>query len=60
MKKDFKHYGIVVGGKCRDGLGFGCRASLRECYVKDTGSRVVWKVSRLVSVIEGDILVDAI
>ena len=60
MKKDFKHYGIVVRGKCRDDLGFGCWASLRGCYVKDTGGRVVWGVSRLVWVIEGDVLVDAI
>ena len=40
--------------------GFGCWASLRECYVKDTGGRGVWEVSRLVWVTEGDVLVDAI
>ena len=60
MKKDVKHNGIAVGGKCRDGLGFGCWASLGERYVKDTGGRVVWEVSRSVWVIEGDVLVDAI
>jgi hypothetical protein len=37
MKKNFKHYGVVIGGKCRDGLGFRSRALFRESYVKDTG-----------------------
>jgi len=54
--KDFKHYGIVVGRKCRYSLGFGCWASFRECYVKDTGGRVVWEVSWLFWVVEGDAL----
>jgi hypothetical protein len=37
-----------------------CWASFRENYVKDTGCRFVREVGRLVRVIEGDVLVNAI
>ena len=58
--KDFKHNEIVVGRKCRYGLGFECWALFRECYVKDAGGRVVWEVSRLVWAVEGDVFVNAV
>ena len=33
VKVNFEYYGVMVGGKCRDGVRFGYWASFRECYV---------------------------
>ena len=60
MKKYFKYNGIVVGRKCRYGLRFGCWSSFRECYVKETGGRVLWDACRLVWVDENNNLVNPV
>jgi hypothetical protein len=60
VEEHFEHYGVVVGRERRDGMGFGCSTTLRQCYIEYTGVGVRWEVGRLIWIVNSDGIVKTV